>query len=111
MQMLANRNLKRSDAARVFALLTPMYLSATVYASIGHGRKDLTVDLLAGFAAVLGVHLGDLAAVAGLEPLDEELLPDQKPMDIAELIWDLRRLTVDQVLEIRREAESLMEYD
>ncbi|MBL7500251.1 hypothetical protein I6A84_31115 [Frankia sp. CNm7] len=107
MRLFANRNLDQFGAAEVLAWLTPVYLSGSTYGRIGHGYKELTPGLLAGFATVLDVEFDDLAAVAGLESGSVRRTPDPVAADIARMIWDLRRLTIGQVEQARREATRL----
>lgn len=62
--------------ARTFLHLTGRYWSASTYGMVGHGRKELTPDLLADFATVLGIPADDLAVLkrygtAGWHPVAE----------------------------------------
>ncbi|WP_433444934.1 hypothetical protein [Nonomuraea sp. CA-141351] len=106
-RMLANRNLNWTDAAKTLLCLTGLGLSPVTIGQIGRGRKELSPDLLARLATVLGIPAGDLAAVTGID-LPEELPPAHPAVaELAGLIWDVRRLTADQVRQLRDEAESL----
>jgi hypothetical protein len=100
--MLKNRNLGRSTAARVLSRLAGVHLSPATIGAIGHGRKDLTIDLLVAFATVLGIQIGDLTAVAAIE----ETLPAQEPT-MSGLIWQLRDLTMEQAGDVHQKAISL----
>jgi hypothetical protein len=106
-RMLANRNLNWSCSAKTLFHLTSLRLAASTIGAVGHGRKALTPDLLVGFATVLGIPADGLAALTGIELPDGT--PSQKTtaVGIAELIWDLRRLTADQVRQVRDKAESM----
>ncbi|MGW6573342.1 hypothetical protein ACWGAN_14370 [Streptomyces sp. NPDC054945] len=66
MRLLANRNLGWSAGAKVFLSLTGRYWSAATYGQVGHGRVDLTADLQADFATVLGMCATDLAVLTGI---------------------------------------------
>jgi len=53
---------------------------------VGRGRKEVTPGLLAGFAAVLGFPVGELAALGGVDLPGELAPPNPAAGDIAELI-------------------------
>lgn len=74
---------------------------------VGAGRKALTADLVADFATVLGIPAGDLAALTGTMPSAEPHSPRPEAVGMAELIWDLRRLTADQVQHVSEAAASM----
>jgi hypothetical protein len=107
MRLLANRNLNWSSTAKVLSLLGGVHLSAATIGALGHGRKDLTPDLLPAFALVLGMRIDDLAALFTVEPPDSGAVSTVATADIADLIWDVRGLTHDQVQQVVRMAESL----
>ncbi|MFC9293805.1 hypothetical protein ACFTWH_35965 [Streptomyces sp. NPDC057011] len=52
--------------AQTFLALTGRYWSAATYGQVGHGRVELTPDLVADFATVLGIRADDLAALTGI---------------------------------------------
>ncbi|MEV1003581.1 hypothetical protein [Nonomuraea sp. NPDC050202] len=107
LRMLAYRNLGWVNSAKCLLCLTGLGLAGSTIGMIGRGVKELTPDLLARFATVLGIASSDLSAVTGIE------LPDQPPpahpaaKDLAELIWDARRLISNQVRHLHDEAKSL----
>ncbi|WP_238429807.1 hypothetical protein [Frankia nepalensis] len=107
MYMLANRNLDWDGSAQVLARLTPVYLSASTIGRTGHGLEHLTPALVEAFATVLGVDPGDLAGFCGVGPVDPDRSLDPAAAAIAELIWDLRRLTAGQVRDVRKHARLL----
>ena len=76
---------------------------------MGAGRKELTPGLLADYATVLGIPLADLAALTDIEPPDPP--PPQNPAapHVAELIWDVRRLTIQQVRQASDYAMSMLQ--
>ncbi|WP_406472604.1 hypothetical protein [Streptomyces sp. NBC_01615] len=106
-RMLSNRNLGWMGTARTFVHLTGRYWSASTYGMVGHGRKELTPDLLADFATVLGIPADDLAVLAGIDLPDGA--PPQNPAaaDVAKLMWDVRRLTAVQVQQVSDTVESM----
>lgn len=108
-RMLHNRNLNWPGAAVALASVTNgrVYLSASTIGMVGRGRVELTPDLLVAYASVLGVPVGDLVALAGVELPD--IAPNPVAAEIAELIWDVRRLTAGQVRQVCAEAKSMQQ--
>jgi hypothetical protein len=107
-----NRNLHCStNLAKTIAMLTRgrMYLSAPTYVAIGRARSFLRSDLVVGFATALGIAAGDLAAVIGVELPDEPLRDDPLASEMAQLIWDFRRLSAAQAAHVLDEAEAMLE--
>ncbi|WP_218006658.1 hypothetical protein [Streptomyces hokutonensis] len=102
--MVGNRNLSWSGIARTFVSLTGRYWAASTYGAVGNGRKEVTPDLLADFATVLGVPVDTLSVLTGVDVPDGP--PPQSPaaVDAAGLLWDVRRLTVDQVRQVAEAA-------
>ncbi|MFG2233290.1 hypothetical protein ACGFNX_25340 [Streptomyces sp. NPDC048723] len=66
MRLLANRNLRWSAGAQVFLYLTGRYWSPATYAQVGHGLMELSPDLQADYATVLGIRADDLAVLTGI---------------------------------------------
>jgi hypothetical protein len=106
-QMLDNRNLDWTSSAKTLFHLTGLYLAGATIGAIGHGRKQLSPDLMAGFATVLGIPSGGLAALTGMELVDQTSSQNPAAADVADLIWDIRHLTADQVRQIRDAAKSM----
>nr|WTB31734.1 hypothetical protein OG781_21590 [Streptomyces sp. NBC_00830] len=106
-RMLRYRNLDWMGMARIFLHLTGRYWSASTYGIVGAGRKALTPDLVADFGTVLGIPVGDLAALTGTTLSEEPQNPEPVAADMAELIWDLRRLTANQVRHVSEAAASM----
>ena len=69
---------------------------------LGLHVADLFV--IAAFATVLGIPIGDLAAIGGLECQFSADPADLDGGDMAALIWEARRLTAEQV---RRAGEQI----
>ena len=68
LRLVHNRNLDWVGSAKyLFGLGRGEVLSASTIGMIGHGRKELTPDLLAGFAAFLDISLLDLSALTGVD--------------------------------------------
>ncbi|MFD3505526.1 hypothetical protein ACFWWT_46605 [Streptomyces sp. NPDC058676] len=110
LQMLANRNLYWTGSVRVMYELSGLYVSPSTIGGVGRGRVELTRDLLADFAVVLGIPVGDLVAMAGPVAETNTELGDRVPRrhgagpDMAVLIAELRRLSADQVRQAGAEA-------
>ncbi|MEH0981703.1 XRE family transcriptional regulator [Micromonospora sp. CPCC 205556] len=108
-RMLHNRNLNWVGSVQSLATLTPLYLSAATIGQVGHGRSALSPERLVALATLLAVPAGELAALTGV------VLPADAPpvapgaADVAELIWDVRRLTAAQVRQVRDRARSMLE--
>ncbi|WP_405691105.1 hypothetical protein [Streptomyces sp. NBC_00057] len=84
-------------------LLSGLYVSPSTIGGVGRGTVELTRDLLADFAVVLGIPVGDLVAMAGPVGETNAQLGDRVPRqhgagpDMAVLIAELRRLSADQI--------------
>lgn len=103
MRMFENRNLGWAASAKVLFCVTGSCLPAATMGSVGHGRKELTPDLAAAFAAALGVSFDDFRAISGITPsVAFERTP--RMANLAELVWELRRLDAEQVREVAQEA-------
>jgi plasmid maintenance system antidote protein VapI len=109
MRMLSNRNLGWTSSAKILLRLTGQRLSASTIGAIARGRKDVTPDLIEALAGILGIETDDLAAIAGIGPLGPTSGRNSVTAGMAELIWDLRRLTADQTRQVRAQAEFLIE--
>jgi hypothetical protein len=98
LRMLRNRNLDWVSAAKTLYLLGGTHpMSASTIGMLGRGRKAITPRLLADFAAVLGLDAADLAAMGSIGLPPEELPVHPCAPGMAELIWEARRLTEEQV--------------
>ena len=109
LRMSGNRNLNLVATAETLARLTKgrVYLSASTVGLMGRGLKEVTPGLLAGFAVVLGIPASALAALADIH-LPADVPPaDPAAADAGKLIWELRRLTAEQVQQVRSEADSM----
>ncbi|MEU5258138.1 hypothetical protein [Amycolatopsis sp. NPDC021455] len=97
------RNLGWTSSAKVLHLLTGVSLSAATMGAVGHGRKELTPGLAAAFAVALGLEFDIVAAISGVTPsADVPRIPVSA--ELAQLVWELRRLTVAQIGQLVREA-------
>ncbi|GAA4576282.1 hypothetical protein [Planotetraspora kaengkrachanensis] len=107
MRMARNRNLGWTATAKTFLAVTGRYWSAATYGGVGHGRTQLTPELLADFSAVLDVPADDLAALTGVALPGAASVPKPAVAGVAELIWDVRRLTATQLRQVSDRAKSM----
>jgi hypothetical protein len=109
-RMLATRNLNWMSSVRVLytVSLGRIYWSAATVGLIGRGRQDVTPALVAVFAAALGIPAGDLAAIGGIhQPADPGFPLNPSAAALAELTWEARRLTAEQVQLVHAETEAM----
>lgn len=111
MNMLcSNRNLQTpGNVAKMVARLTrgEIFLSMVDY-HIAGSRGRLRPRFIVGFAKVLGIAPGDLAAISGVELPDAVITDDPLASEMAGLIWSLRRLSAAQAEHVRDEARSML---
>lgn len=108
MRMVGNRNLSLTRTAWTFAHLTGRYWAVSTYGGVGNGRKELTPDLLVDFATVLGVPADFLSVVTGVDLADGPSPRNPAAADAAELLWEVRRLTGDQVRQVGDAARGML---
>ncbi|MDR7320014.1 MULTISPECIES: hypothetical protein [Catenuloplanes] len=105
MRLLHNRNLDWSGATRcLYGLGGAGPLSAATIGVIGRGRKALTPDLVAGFAAVLGMAAADLGVLTGVDVTGAGRRVHPGAAEAAALLWEARRLTAAQVSRVQGRA-------
>jgi hypothetical protein len=108
LRLLRNRNLDWLSAAKTLYLLGGTHpMSASTVGMLGRGRKEMTPRLLADFAAVLGMDASDLAVMGEIGLPPEELPVHPHAPQMAELIWELRRLTYEQVRQLIGHVKSV----
>jgi hypothetical protein len=107
-RLFANRNLATSAGYAIWGV-SGRVLSGITPASQGYRGKELTREELADYISVLDISAADMSIVTGVD------LPAQVPgrlpgaAETARLIWDVRRLTADQVREVYQTARSYRE--
>lgn len=107
-RLLENRNLNLLGAAKTLARMSGLYVAASTIGMIAAARKEFTPALLTDFATVLDIPATDLAALAGMGLAPPTVPRDPAVTEVAELLWDVRRLTADQLQEIYRRAELMI---
>lgn len=112
--MLCNRNLARWYTADAVYIGTRggVYLSEVdVQLALARSNQRLTPDMFTGLANVVGIPAADLAALTGFD-LPPRSLPEQTaPAIVAELLWDVRRLTSDQARHVAKVARSMLQEE
>jgi transcriptional regulator with XRE-family HTH domain len=106
-RMLQYRNLNWMGIAKTLAFVTPTYLSAATYGVIGSDRQELTPRSVTDFAAVLGIDACELAAVTGVSLRQVPPPPSPESADVAELLWEARRLSAAQARHVSELARAL----
>ncbi|MEU1538736.1 hypothetical protein ABZ461_11515 [Actinacidiphila glaucinigra] len=109
MRLVRNRNLGWTATAQTFLLVTGRYWSAATYGHVGSGTVALTGELLADFCQVLDVPCDDLAAMTGVALPGPDASPtaNAATAGVAELIWDVRRLTGRQLVSVTDLAQAM----
>lgn len=93
------RNFKGTSAAQLLLYSGGPYLSRPTVNQIALGGKALDPQLVSGFARFLGIPVGDLAALCDVDMTEEVPAPVYSE-GLAELMWEGRRLTVQQIQEL-----------
>ncbi|GAA3649655.1 hypothetical protein GCM10022267_40150 [Lentzea roselyniae] len=104
MRLLSNRNLYQTLVAKAVCDITEgrRYWAASSYAMVGAGRKELTPDLLGDLAPLLDIPADVLATLTGITPVGAPV------PGLGEIVWAVRRLTRDQVVDVREFAEAMI---
>ncbi|MFI0407858.1 hypothetical protein [Actinomadura sp. 3N508] len=107
--LYANRNLDAGAAAKVLALCSNgrMYVSAVTVVMIGQARVELTPERLADLSTVIDIPAGDLAAIIGIPLPDGSPPEDPAAADVAALVWEVRRLSAQQLWQVCVRAEEM----
>ncbi|MEV0393283.1 XRE family transcriptional regulator [Polymorphospora rubra] len=107
-RLLHNRNLSWLGSAKyLYGIGRREVLSASTIGAIGHGRKRLTPHLLTGFAAFLDVPSRDLSVLTGIDLTGEHPPIHPDAAEAAQLIWNARRLTADQLQQVHDRAHTI----
>ncbi len=112
-RMLATRNLDWLSSVRVLyaVSLGRVYWSAATVGLVGRGRKEVTPALVTVFAAALGIPAADLATVGSMRLPAQGQIPLNPSADaMAELAWEARRLTAEQVKLVHGKAEAIRQH-
>jgi hypothetical protein len=112
LRLLENRNIHTANAALLLLVGDGPYVSDPTVTAVCRGASALSPHYVTGFANLLGIPAGDLAAVTGVgPPVDTGHRPHPQRAELAALAWDARRLTSDQVRQARNFAQELRKAD
>ena len=98
-RLLHHRNFKDPSAAQLLLYSGGPYLSMPTVNQIARGGKALNPQLVSGFARFLGIPVGDLAALCDVDMTEDVPAPAYSD-GLAELMWEGRRLTFQQIREL-----------
>jgi len=107
-RMLALRNLDWVSGSQVMCRMSGVCLSASTIGAIGRGDRELDSELLNGFATVFGTPIRVLGELFGITEVDVSRDRVSRAQSyVAELIWNVRHMTSDQIVDISRLATTL----
>ncbi|MFH8385852.1 hypothetical protein ACH4E7_33855 [Kitasatospora sp. NPDC018058] len=109
LELTHNRNLNWTCTAKALHAVTGgrIYLSASTIGGIGRDTVEVTPELVAGFAGLLGIPAPDLAALGGIR-LPDDLPPlHSRAADVAAVIWEARRFTTAQLQDLELTSRHL----
>ncbi|BCJ70292.1 hypothetical protein [Polymorphospora rubra] len=105
-RLLHHRNFKGTSAVELLLYSGGPYLSVPTVNQIALGGRALDPQLVSGFAHFLGIPVGDLAALCDVNMTED--VPAPAYCDgLAELMWEGRRLTVQQIEELAELGHDL----
>jgi hypothetical protein len=107
-RLFVNRNLATSAGYAIWAV-SGRVLSGVTPASQGYRGKELTREELADYVSVLDISAADMSIVTGVDLPARVSGRLPGAAETARLIWDVRRLTTDQVREVYLTARSYRE--
>jgi hypothetical protein len=105
LRLFANRNMEHMAGYAIWAV-SGRVLSGSTPVLAGLGGKELTREELADYATVLDISAADLSVITGVDlpAPNPRILPGTA--ETARLVWDVRRLTADQVRHVRDMARG-----
>jgi transcriptional regulator with XRE-family HTH domain len=108
LRLFANRNLAHR-AAYAITGITGRGLSPSTVFQVEAGRKTLSPEELADYITVLDISAAEASIMTGMDLPSS--VPQRQPgtVEAAKLIWDVRRLSAEQVIRIRDMAQVLAE--
>jgi hypothetical protein len=113
LRLFGNRNMSVLDAVKVLLSVAGFGpWSAATLSLVGQGRKEVSGELLAACSVVLGIALGDLAALAGMATPEPGRRTAPTAAEAVAVIWAARGLTAERIEHIYEQSHRLRhEYD
>jgi hypothetical protein len=112
LRLLKNRNIDPGQCAKLLLLVGGgPYVSHATVPRLGNRTVALTAEYVTGFAHLLGISPGDLAAVTGVGPPVDSVWAHPDRVELAEMAWAARRLNSDQLKQTSSVAMELRRAD
>lgn len=96
-RMLELRNFGWSAAAQVMYVMSDVHVAASTIGAVGRGVRELDSDLLHGFSSVLGISPSVMSRLVGEKNTGPKPKLPPEIGDAAELLWDVRQFTMEQI--------------
>lgn len=111
MRLFGNRNMPAIQAVKALFMLASFGpWSPSTLNLVGHGRKDVSAELVAASVLVLGIPACDLAAMADVR-LDEQAGPPEYAIsDASALIWEARCIAGAQMAQLNELSHVLYHH-
>ncbi|MDI2130609.1 hypothetical protein [Yinghuangia seranimata] len=108
-RLLENRNLRYAAAAKALYVLTlgHVYVSGATIPAMGAENGGPKPEIVAASAAAIGLPVRELAALAGVALPETPIPLHPAASELAQLVWEARRLSPDQLDELGGLADSL----
>ncbi|NUT35331.1 MAG: XRE family transcriptional regulator [Hamadaea sp.] len=106
LRLLMNRNIRPYNAKILYAVGGGPYVSDATVGQLGPGRVVLTAQYVTAFAHLLGYAPEDMVAITGVGPVLTEQAVHPAAAEIAAVAWNARRLTSDQIADVRERSRK-----
>jgi transcriptional regulator with XRE-family HTH domain len=107
LRLQRNRNIRPYRAKVLAEVGGGPYVSAATVAGLGTGHVVLTPQYVTAFAHVLGYAPEDVVALAGVGPVFADARVHPASVELAQLAWNARRLTSDQLSHVLQVAHGM----
>lgn len=106
-RMLALRNMSWGASVHVLLSMSGVYLSGSNIGGMVRGLRVFDAKLAIGLAAVFGMPAGVLATLMDVDLPVGDHVHSAENRDAAALLWEVRQLTLEQVLGLWEVADQL----